>query len=177
MSTLQQLRGRLENFKSRTSANLSTDPCVPYHPSPLTRVCSGLAGVPPGVKSPFVPRTRAPKPIACFTKTYEVYTIDYALSLGLGPLAPITLLTDPSQPVPRTGGGTKAFFKPQTKTKLPNFLGTELDVYAEDFLGFLRSKAQEDLNERAKADLVINACDNKDVKEVVLGALKKVARE
>ena len=36
-----------------------------------------------------------------------------------------------------------------------------------------RSTGQEDLNERAKADLVINGCDNKDVKEVVLGALKK----
>ena len=31
----------------------------------------------------------------------------------------------------------------------------------------------KDLNERAKADLVINGCDNKDVKEVVSGALKK----
>ena len=32
---------------------------------------------------------------------------------------------------------------------------------------------QEDLNERAKVDLVINGCDNKDEKEVVSGALKK----
>ena len=41
------------------------------------------------------------------------------------------------------------------------------------FLRFFRSTEQEDLNERAKADLVINGCDNKDVKEVVSGALKK----
>ena len=85
----------------------------------------------------------------------------------------MALLSDPTQPVPHTGRGTKAFFKPQTESKLPRFLGRDLDVYAEDFLRFLRSTGQEDLNERAKADLAINGCDNKDVKEVVSGALKK----
>ena len=173
LSTLQQLKGRLESLEDRTSANLTTNPCVPYHPSPLTRVCTGLASVPPGVKSPFVPRTKAPKPIASFTTTYEVYTLDQALALGLGPLAPMALLPDPTEPVPHTGRGTKAFFKPQTETKLPKFLGKDLDVYAEDFLGFLRWTGQEDLNKRAKAHLVINSCDSNDVKEVVLGALKK----
>ena len=136
-------------------------------------MCTGLAGVPPGVKSPFVLRTKAPEPVACFTTTYEVYTLDQALALGLGPLGPMALLPDPTQPVPHTGRGTKAFLKPQTETKLPKFPGRDLDVYAEDFLRFLRSTGQEDLNERAKADLVINGCDNKDVKEVVSGALKK----
>ena len=85
----------------------------------------------------------------------------------------MALLQDPTQLVPHTGRGTKAFFKPQTETKLPKFSGRDLDVYAEFFLRFLRSTGQEDLNERAKADLVINGCDNKDVKEVVSGALKK----
>ena len=33
LSTLQQLKGRLENLENRTSANLTTNPCVPYHPS------------------------------------------------------------------------------------------------------------------------------------------------
>ena len=75
--------------------------------------------------------------------------------------------------MPHTGRGTKAFFKPQTENKLPKFSGRDLDVYAEDFLRFLRSTGQEDLNERAKSDLVINGCDNKDVKKVVSGALKK----
>ena len=164
MSTLQQLKGRLENLENRTSANLTTNPCVPYHPWPLNRVCTGLAGVPPGVKSPFVPRTKAPKPVACFTTTYEVYTLDQALALGLGPVAPMALLPDPTQPVPHTGRGTKAFFKTQTETKLPKFSGRDLDVFAEDFLRFLRSTGQEDLNERAKADLVINGCDSKDAK-------------
>ena len=173
LSTLQQLKGRLEALENRTSANLTTNPCVPYHPSPLTRVCTGLAGVPPGVKSPFVPRTEAPKPVACLTTTYEVYTLDQALALGLSPLAPMALLPDPTQPVQHTCRGTKAFFKPQTETKPPKFSGRDLDVYAEDFLKFLRSTGQEDLNERAKADLVINSCDNKEVKEVVSGALKK----
>ena len=75
LSTLQQLKGRLENLENRTSATLTTNPCVPYHPSPLTRVCNGLTGVPPGVKSPFAPRTKAPEPVACFTTAYEVYTL------------------------------------------------------------------------------------------------------
>ena len=130
LSTLQQLKGRLENLENRTSANLTTSPCVPYHPSPLTRVCTGLAGVAPGVKSPFVPRTKAPKPVACFNTTYKVYTLDQALALGLGPLAPMALLLDPTQPVPHTGRRTKAFFKPQTETKLPRFSGRDLHVYA-----------------------------------------------
>ena len=173
MWTLQQLKGRLENLENRTSANVPSNPCGPYHPSPLTPVCTALAGVPPAVKSPFAPRTRAPKPVACFTTTYEVYILDEALALRLGLLAPMALLPDPTQPVLRTGGGTKAFFKPQTETKLPKFTGKDLDVFAEDFLSFLRSTGQEDLNERAKADLVINGCDNKDVKEVASGALKK----
>ena len=68
--TLQQLKGCLENLENRTSANLTTNPCVHYHPSPLTRVSTGLASVPPGIKSPLVPRTKAPKPVACFTTTY-----------------------------------------------------------------------------------------------------------
>ena len=85
----------------------------------------------------------------------------------------MALLPDPTQPVPHTSRGTKAFFKPQTQIKLPKFSGTDLDVYAEVFLRFLRSRGQEDLNERAKADLVINGCDKKDVNEVVSGALKK----
>ena len=173
LSTLQQLKARLENLENRTSANLTTNPCVPYHPSPLAQVCTGLAGVPPGVKSPFVPRTKAPKPLACFTTTCEVYTLDQALALGLGPLAPMGLLSDLTQPVPHTRKETKAFFKPQTETKLPQFSGRDLDVCAEDFLRFLGSTGQEDLNERAKADLVIHGCNNKDVKEVVSGALKK----
>ena len=173
LSNFQQLKGRLENLERRTSANLTTNPCVPYHPSPPTRVCTGLAGVPPGVKSRFVPRTKAPKPVACFTTTYEVYTLDQSLALGLGPLAPMALLPDATQPVPHTGRGTKAFFKPLTETKLRKFLGRDLDVYAEDFLRFLRSTGQEDLNKRTKADLVINGCDYKDVKAVVSGALKK----
>ena len=174
LSTLQELKGRIENLESRTSANLPTNPCVPYRPSPLTRVCTMLAGVPAGVKSPFVRRTRAPKPVACFTTTYEIYTLHQALALRLGQLAPMALLPKPTQPLPRTGGRTKAFLKPQTETKLPVFTGRGLDVYAEDFLGFLRSTSQEDLNERAKAVLVINGCDTKDVREVVSGAVKKI---
>ena len=171
--TLQQLKGRLENLENRTSANLTTNPCVPYHPSALTRVCTGLAGVPAGVKSPFVPRTKAPKPVACFTTTYEVYTLDQALALGLGPAAPMALLPNPKQPVPHSGRGTEAFFEPQTETTLPKFSGKDLDVYVEDFFRFLKSTGHEDLTERAKADLVINGCDNKDVKEEVSGPLKK----
>ena len=60
LSTLQQLKGRLENLENRTSANLTTNPCVPYHPSPLTRVCTRLAGVLPGVKSPLYPVRKYP---------------------------------------------------------------------------------------------------------------------
>ena len=75
--------------------------------------------------------------------------------------------------MPQTGGGTKAIFKPETEIEPPTFSGKDLDVYAEDFLRFLRSTGQEDLNERAKGDLVINSCDSKNAKEVVLGALKK----
>ena len=85
----------------------------------------------------------------------------------------MALLPHPTQPLRRTGRGTKAFFEPQTETKPPRLSGKDLSVYAEDFLKFLRSTGQEDLNERAEADLVINRCDNKDVKEVVSGALKK----
>ena len=85
----------------------------------------------------------------------------------------MALLPDPTQPVPHTGRGTKAFFKSQTETKLPKFSGRDLDIYAEDFLRFLRSTGQEDLNKRAKADLVINGCEDKDMKEVVSGALRK----
>ena len=63
LSTLQQLKGRLENLENRTSANLTTNPCVPYHPSPLTRVCTGLARVPPGVKLPMYPVRKHPNPL------------------------------------------------------------------------------------------------------------------
>ena len=112
LSTLQQLKGRLENLENRTSANVTTIPCVPYYPSPLARVCTGLAGVPPGVKLPFLPRRKPPKLVACFTTTYKVYTLDQALALGIGPLVPMALPPDPTQPVPHTGRGTKAFFKP-----------------------------------------------------------------
>ena len=118
--------------------------------------------MPPGVESLFVPRTKAPKPVVCFTTTYEVYTLDQALALGLGPLAPMALLPDPTKTLPHTGIGTKAFFKPQTETKLPKFSGKDHNVYGEYFLKFLRSTGQEDLNKLAKADLVINGCDNKD---------------
>ena len=52
-------------------------------------------------------------------------------------------------------------------------MGKELVVYVEDFLRVLRSTGQEDLNERAKADLLINRCANKDLKEVALETLKK----
>ena len=88
-------------------------------------------------------------------------------------MAPMALLPDPTQPMPYTARGTKAFFKPQTETKLPKLWSKDLGVFAKDFLRFLRSTRQEDLNERAKADLAINSCDNKDVKKVVSGALKK----
>ena len=69
--------------------------------------------------------------------------------------------------------GSKAFFKPQTETKLAKFTGRDLDVYAESFLRFLWSTRQEDLDERAKVDLVINGCGNQDMKEVVSVALKQ----
>ena len=108
--TLQQLQGSREALQSRTSANLTTNPCVPYHRSSLTLLCTGLAGVPPRIKSPFVPRTLAPKPVACFTTTYKADTLDQALALGLGPLAPMALLPNQIQPVQPTHGGTKAFF-------------------------------------------------------------------
>ena len=102
LSALQQLKGRLENLENRTSAKLTTSPCVPYHPSPLAQVCTGLAGVPPRVKLHFVPCMRAPKPVACFITTYKVYTLDQALALGLRPLAPMAPLPDPTHPVPHT---------------------------------------------------------------------------
>ena len=123
LSTLQQLKGRLEKLENRTSANLATNSCVPYHPSPLTRVCTRLAGVPPGVKSPFVPCTKAPKPMACFTTTYEVYTLDQAVALGLGPQAPVALLPDPTQPVPHTGRRTKAFFQTPNRNQTTQVFG------------------------------------------------------
>ena len=52
-------------------------------------------------------------------------------------------------------------------------MGKELVVYVEDFLRVLRSTGQEHLNEGAKADLLINRCPNKDVKEVVSDTLKR----
>ena len=48
-------------------------------------VCIKVTGVPLGVKSPLVPRRRAPTPVAYFTKSYQIYTIDQILSPGLGP--------------------------------------------------------------------------------------------
>ena len=83
LSALQQLKCRLESLQSRTSANSTTKPCVPCHPSPLTRVCGERAGVPPRVRSRLVRRTQATKPVACFTTTYEVYSLDQAFALGL----------------------------------------------------------------------------------------------
>ena len=57
LSILQQLKRRLENLENKSSANLTTNACVLHHSSGPTQVCSGRACVPPGVKSPYVPRT------------------------------------------------------------------------------------------------------------------------
>ena len=103
--TLEKLKGQLEKFEPRTSVH---DPCQPYRPAPSTHVCTGLAGALPRVKSPIVPRVKAPKLVACFTKTYKVYSIEQAQLLGLGPLAPVALISDPNS----------LFRRPKTESKL-----------------------------------------------------------
>ena len=156
LSTLQQLRGRLENLENRTSANSTTNPCVPYNPSPhpsVHRACRCASWSQVALCTPYQ-STQTRGVLYHYLRSIH----PRPSSRPLRPLAPMALLPDPIQPVPHTGRGTKAFFKPQTETKLPKFSGRDLDVYAEDFLRFLRSTGQEILN---KADLVINGCDNK----------------
>ena len=51
-------------------------------------------------------RTTAAKPVAWFTKTYQVYsTSEQAQLLGLGLPPPVALLPDPNYPVPNTREG------------------------------------------------------------------------
>ena len=164
---LQNIQERLTVLEHSRSAsgfvNRSFNPLdTSLSPS---RVTTGLQGIPPGVKSPFIPRAKAPKGVPNFTKTHNIYTLASAVGVGLGPLAPMAILPDPNTPQSLKGEGSVSIQKPKAEATLPSFTGKDLEDYAADFCRYLRTTGRDGMDEKSKADLVIITCKTPDLKK------------
>ena len=66
-----------------------------------------------------------------------------------------------------SGSGTRGTAKGKLEIPLPVFTGKRLDLYARDFLRYLRMKGQKAADEMTRADLIVTGCKNEWLRGVV----------
>ena len=59
-----------------------------------------------------------------------------------------------------SGSGTKGTAKGKLEIPLPVFTGKRLDLYARDFVRYLRMTGQKAADEMPRADLIVTGCKN-----------------
>ena len=66
-----------------------------------------------------------------------------------------------------SGSGTKGTAKGKPEIPLPVFTGKRLDLYARDFVRYLRMTGQKAADEMTRADLIVTGCKNEWLRGVV----------
>ena len=66
-----------------------------------------------------------------------------------------------------SGSGTKGTAKGKLEIPLPVFTGKRLDLYARDFVRYLRMTGQKAADEMTRADLIVTGCKNEWLRGVV----------
>ena len=66
-----------------------------------------------------------------------------------------------------SGSGTKGTAKGKLEIPLPVFNGKRLNLYARDFVRYLRMTGQKAADEMTRADLIVTGCKNEWLRGVV----------